>query len=230
MPRPPRIATGGIVYHVLNRANGRITLFETPADYEAFVKVCMEANERVPMRVLSYCVMPNHWHFVLWPLTDGDLSEFVGWLTLTHTQRWHVFHGTVGTGHIYQGRFKSFPVQEDGHFLTVCRYVERNPLRAGLVDRAEKWPWSSLSHQGVAGRDRLGLTVADWPVARPANWTSWVNEALTEAELNAVRLSIKCGAPYGAGDWTTRTAERLGLDVTPRPRGRPRKKVSGTFF
>ena len=194
------------------------------------MKVCMEANERVPMRTLSYCVMPNHWHFVLWPLNDGDLSEFVGWLTLTHTQRWHAAHGTVGMGHIYQGRFKSFPVQEDGHFLTVCRYVERNPLRAGLVERAEAWQWSSLSRQGIEGRGLLGPMLTDWPVARPAHRASWVNEPLTEAELNAVRHSIKCGAPYGAGEWATRTAERLGLDITPRPRGRPRKKVSGTFF
>jgi REP element-mobilizing transposase RayT len=103
MPRAPRIAVGGIVYHVLNRANARIPLFETPSDYEAFMKVCMEANDRVPMRILSYCIMPNHWHFVLWPQGDGDLSEFVGWLTLTHTQRWHAAHGTTGSGHLYQG-------------------------------------------------------------------------------------------------------------------------------
>src|SRR6266850_1096513 len=96
------------------------------------------------MRVLAYCVMPNHWHLVLWPRADGDFSHYVGWLTLTHTQRWHAYQHTVGTGHLYQGRFKSFPVQTDEHVLTVCRYVERNPVRAGLVPQAEHWRWGSL--------------------------------------------------------------------------------------
>ena len=224
MPRAPRIAAGGIVYHVLNRANARIPLFETPSDYEAFMKVCVEANDRVPMRTLSYCIMPNHWHFVLWPQGDGDLSEFVGWLTLTHTQRWHAAHGTTGTGHLYQGRFKSFPVQTDEHFLTVCRYVERNPLRAGLVNQAEAWSWNSLARRDAKGRGLLAPTLAEWPLPRPANWPSWVNEPQTQAEVDAVRFAIARGTPYGAGDWATRTASALGLELTLRPRGRPRKE------
>jgi putative transposase len=96
------------------------------------------------MRLLSYCLMPNHWHLVLWPRADGELSDFGHWLTLTHTQRWHAHYHNVGTGHLYQGRFKSFPVARDEHFLQLCRYVERNPLRAGLVRRAEAWQWGSL--------------------------------------------------------------------------------------
>jgi hypothetical protein len=88
------------------------------------------------MRLLAYCLMPNHFHLLVWPRADGDLSQFLRWLTVTHTQRWHAHHRTAGTGHLYQGRFKSFPVQSDEHFLTVCRYVERNALRANLVGRA----------------------------------------------------------------------------------------------
>lgn len=131
------MAPGGLVYHVLNRANGRLPIFEKNEDYEAFERVLAQAVQRVDIRLLAYCVMPNHWHLVLWPRVDGDLSRFVGWLTLTHTQRWHAHRHTTGSGHLYQGRFKSFPVQTDEHFLAVCRYVERNPLRAGLVSRAE---------------------------------------------------------------------------------------------
>jgi len=231
MPRAPRIAAGGVVYHVLNRANARITLFETPSDYEAFMKVCTQAHERTPVRVLAYCIMPNHWHFVLWPQGDGDLSAFVGWLTLTHTQRWHAAHGTTGSGHLYQGRFKSFPVQTDGHFLTVCRYVERNALRAGLVRDAETWPWSSLARQGVRGRGLLGPPLADWPLPRPENWTARVNQPQTQAELDALRHCISRGTPYGAGEWVTRTAAALGLELTFRPRGRPRlEKGSRNLF
>src|SRR5437660_7839987 len=139
MGRPLRASEGGFVYHVLNRANARLPLFRKDGDYEAFERVLAEAQVQVPMRLLSYCVLPNHWHLVLWPEADGALSRFVGWLTLTHTQRWHAHYHNAGTGHLYQGRFKSFPVQADEHFLTLCRYVERNAVRAGLVQSA--WSW-----------------------------------------------------------------------------------------
>jgi REP element-mobilizing transposase RayT len=129
---------------VLNRANARLPLFQKDGDYAAFEQVLTEARQLYDVPVLAYCLMPNHWHLVLWPRADRDLSRFVGWLTLTHTQRWHAHYHTVGCGHAYQGRFKSFPVQEDDYFLTVCRYVERNALRAGLVPRAEAWRWGSL--------------------------------------------------------------------------------------
>lgn len=85
MGRPPRDARGGIVYHVLNRANARMTIFEKSPDYAAFEEILQEAVERVDMRLLAYCILPNHWHLVLWPKKDGDLSRFTGWLTLTHT-------------------------------------------------------------------------------------------------------------------------------------------------
>ena len=98
MGRPLRMAPGEFVYHVLNRANGRLPLFEDDGDYAAFERVLREACERVSMRMLAYCVMPNHWHLVLWPRQDGDLSRFMGWLTLTHTQRWHAHHHTSGHG------------------------------------------------------------------------------------------------------------------------------------
>ncbi len=144
MGRPKRAADGGLIYHVLNRANARMTIFEKPEDYEAFERILQEAVDRTQMRLLSYCVMPNHWHLVVWPCEDRQLSQFTGWLTLTHTQRWHAHRHSAGSGHVYQGRFKSFPIQDDDHFYIVCRYVERNALRARLVKRAEDWRWCSL--------------------------------------------------------------------------------------
>ena len=143
MGRPLRAASGNDVYHVLNRANARRTLFEDDGDYAAFERVLVQACERLSMRLLAYCVMPNHWHLVAWPRQDGDLSRFMNWLTLTHTQRWHQHRHTVGEGHVYQGRFKSCPVETNEYLLSVCRYVERNPVRAGLVERALDWRWSS---------------------------------------------------------------------------------------
>ncbi|MEZ6040125.1 MAG: transposase [Planctomycetaceae bacterium] len=133
MPRRPRICPSGVCFHVLNRAVARLTLFEKPEDYEAFERVLEEAVTRVPLPIFSYLIMPDHWHFVVRPTTDSELSEFLQWLTHTHTMRWHAHRHTEGTGHLYQGRFKTFPVQDDDHPLTVIRYVERNALRANLV-------------------------------------------------------------------------------------------------
>jgi putative transposase len=151
MPRRLRCASGGFVYHVLNRAVGRAQIFKKEGDYAAFMKVLRQAQEWQPMRLLSFCLMPNHWHLVVWPQKDGELSEFMRWLTVTHTQRWHAHYQTAGTGPLYQGRFKSFPIQEDEHLLAVCRYVERNALRANLANKAEAWRWCSLGKKKGSG-------------------------------------------------------------------------------
>jgi putative transposase len=207
MPRRPRNATGGYVFHVLNRAAGRRTIFETDDDYSAFQRIIEEARHIVPMRLLSYVLMPNHWHLVLWP-QGNDLSEYMRWLSVTHTQRWHHEHGTAGTGPLYQGRFKSFPIEADDHFLTVCRYVERNPLRANLVSRAEDWRWSSLWQWRHECAD---VSLSAWPVPRPTQWLEYVNAAETEAELQALRRSVLRGSPFGKSAWRRETAERLGI-------------------
>ena len=171
--------------------------------------------------------MPNHWHLVVWPRHDGELSRFVGWLTLTHTQRWHAHRRSAGEGHLYQGRFKSFPIQEDEHFYTLARYVDRNAVRANLVRRAEQWRWCSLFRwlRGSAEDSRL---LSAWPLPRQANWTQHVNEPLTERELSAVSRSTERGSPFGSTAWCERAVERLQLETTLRPRGRPKKPVNGS--
>jgi putative transposase len=222
MGRPPRAAQGGQIYHVLNRANARLPIFEDDGDYAAFEKVLTEAVERTAMRLLAYCVMPNHWHLVVWPRHDGDLSRFTGWLTLTHTQRWHAHRDSTGSGHLYQGRFKSFPIEDDGHFLSACRYVERNALRANLVFKAESWRWGSLWRwrYGEAEQKRL---LSTWPVRRSPGWLEQVNQPLNDRELQALRQSVARGNPYGSKSWSDRLIKKLGLECTLRPRGRPKK-------
>ena len=133
---------GGYCYHVLNRGNARAKVFHKDQDFQAFLDMIAEASLRQPMRILAYCLMPNHFHLVLWPRHDGDISRWVHWLLTTHVRRYQKHYHS--SGHVWQGRFKSFPIQEDDHLRVVLRYVERNPLRAGLVERAEDWRWSSL--------------------------------------------------------------------------------------
>jgi REP-associated tyrosine transposase len=202
MPRAPRFAPGGYVYHALNRAVARLPLFEKAGDFDAFERVLLEAHLRHPIRVLGYCLMPNHWHFVLWPARAGAMTAFLRWLTHTHTQRWHAHHHTAGTGHLYQGRFKAFPIEEDEHLLAVLRYVERNALRAGLCARAEDWRWSSLAHR-LAG-DQIGALLSAWPVPFPRDWVKRVNQPETEAELEALRRSVARNQPFGSGSWQGR--------------------------
>jgi putative transposase len=144
MPRRTRTGTGGFIFHAINRAAGGWRLFDTDHDFTAFLGILEEGLRITPIRILSYTLMPNHWHFVLWPAEDDQLSEYLHWISATHAARWHKAHGTTGRGALYQGRFKSFPVQEDDYYYTLCRYVERNALRANLVQRAEDWRWSSL--------------------------------------------------------------------------------------
>jgi putative transposase len=222
MGRPKRAADGGLVYHVLNRANARMTIFESDADYAAFERVLEEAVERAGTRLLAWCLMPNHWHLVLWPREDGELSRFTGWLTLTHTQRWHAHRHSGGSGHLYQGRFKSFPVQDDAHFWTLCRYVERNALRANLVGRAEAWRWGSL-YRWLSGTPREQSLLSPWPLARRPGWVEHVNAPQTEGELAALRRCVQRGRPFGDAEWTEEIVQRLGLESTVRPWGRPQR-------
>lgn len=221
MPRRKRKNLGNIVYHVLNRANGRQRIFRKPGDFEAFERILAQGLERYPMRLLGYCLMANHWHLLLWPRQDGELSAFMQWVTMTHSQRWHAAHGTAGTGHLYQGRFKSFPVQSNEYYLTVLRYIESNPQRAELVKNSDDWLWSSLSiRQGVHKED---LKLSTGPMILPDNWLSLVNIVPNEMNVEKLENCIRRGSPYGSNIWTKKTANRLELTSTLRPKGRPKQ-------
>jgi putative transposase len=198
-------------------------LFAKDSDFEAFQRVMIEAHQRHPLRILSYCLLSNHWHFVVWPKSDGEVTDYFRWLAHTHAMRWRVARRTVGYGHLYQGRFKSFPVQSDEHLLTVARYVERNPVGAGHVERAEQWRWGSLwarSHRESPARAIL----APWPLERPRVWVERVNTPLSAKELKSLRSSIERGRPFGDDAWVRRIASLLNLEHTLRSEGRPPKK------
>jgi putative transposase len=223
MATTPRTLAGGVIYHVLNRANDRQKIFATPGDYHAFLEAFAEAQQLLPgVSCFSFCVMPNHWHLVLRSGRDDELTEFMHWLTTTHAKRWRAFHRSAGHGHVYQGRFKAFPIQEDGHLLTVCRYVERNPLRAKLVDRAEQWRWSSIGYRmrGI-NNQKVRIRLEEWPVRRPHDELQWVNRPFTAGEIEEIRYAVQHGTPFGEPHWMKSTADRLGIQLEARPRGRP---------
>lgn len=215
MARTARASKGGVCYHAINRGNGRMTVFHNSKDYDYFVNLMTSANKRIPMRILAYCLMPNHFHLVLWPFIDGDLGRWMHWLLTSHVRRYHRVRRT--SGRVWQGRFKAFPIQQDVHLLKVMRYVERNPVRANLVQTGRDWPWSSLNVHSPVG------LIDDGPVAKPNSWQSLVDQPISDEELRALRNSCSRNAPYGNGVWSRETACRLGLQASLRPRGRPRK-------
>jgi putative transposase len=224
MSRTARAVEGGMIYHVLNRGNGRMQIFRKPADFGAFIKILSQARQNVAnIDVLGLCLMPNHWHLVLRPHRPVELAKFMRWVCTAHVRRHHA-HYHSSPGHLYQGRYKSFPVQDDHHLLTLLRYVEANALRAGLCKSAGGWPWSSdAMRQSQEG----ALLLSDWPLDRPRNWGKLLEEKITEKELQRLRISVARGQPYGSEQWVERTARRLGLTFTLRPRGRPKSRESG---
>jgi putative transposase len=217
MPRTARASVGDVCYHVINRGNARGDVFHKHEDFAAFVTLLEQACERLPMRVLAYCLMSNHFHMVLRPLAAGDLSRWMQWLLTSHVRRYHRHY--QGSGHVWQGRFKAFPIQQDEHLLTVLRYVERNPVRANLVQRAEQWAWSSAA---MWRKKELPAWLHVGPVRYEGNWLAWVNRPQTGTEEEALRKCIARGSLYGGSTWQRLTARRLGLESSLRPRGRPR--------
>ena len=220
MPRIARSMVGGYCYHVINRGNRQAELFHERADYAAFLSLITETQQRVALPILAACLMPNHVHLVVRPEGDDDLSTWAQRLFTTHVRRHHRKYQSAG--HLWQGRFKAFPIQQDRHLITVMRYVERNALRAGLVARAEHWHWGSLRWRAMQGPWRVEL--AQSPVPLPQNWVAYVNEPQTLAEIESIRTCIQRQRPFGAENWVEREAKALGLLHSVAPLGRPRRK------
>ncbi len=221
MPRINRVDVGGEIYHVLNRANARVQIFDNNKDYQQFEEILEEAVEKFDMRLLAYCVMPNHWHLVLHPKQDGDLQQCMSWITNTHTRRWHVVKDTVGQGHLYQGRYKSFIIAHDQHLLTVLRYVERNAKRANLVKNAEEWQWSSVwrREKGTVNQKKL---LSDWPTILPKDYVALLNQPLTIAEEESLERSEEKSIPYGTDGWIDRIVKKYNIEQVLKGVGRPK--------
>ena len=187
MPRPLRFFPPGSVIHAVNRGNDKRNLFESAAEFEEFLELIAIAKAKRPLRIVAYCVMRNHWHFVVWAAVDGDISAFFHLLTTTHAIRRRKRTGTVGLGHVYQDRFKARPILTEAHYFNTLRYVEQNALRAGLVANASLWRWSSLYERIGANRDLLD----PGPAPLPADWRTLVDEPLPESILSEIREDLQ---------------------------------------
>ena len=221
MPRIPRGLSRGFYYHVINRGNDKKAVFRKAYDYSAFLDLVVTAKERYPVKLIAYCLMPNHFHFVMSPDEGNSLSSWMQWLMTSHVRRYHRHYES--SGHVWQGRFKSFPIQGDNHLLVVMRYVEGNPVRAGLTLSAKDWEWSS--HRERTG-DAPRILTDEIPIVLPERWTAYVDQPWSEKDLEQVRESVNRQAPFGSSQWQSAISVKMGLESTIRPRGRP-KKITG---
>ncbi len=221
MPRRLRIDVGNEIYHCLNRAVGRQTIFKNDKDYQLFENILQEVVDITEMRILAYSIMPNHFHLILHPRNDGDLSEFMKRLTVTHTQRYRVATKTVGQGAVYQGRYKSFITQDDKHLFTVLRYVERNPLTAQLVNNPLEWRFGSV-YRRYKGTLKEKLLLSSWVCKEPENYLELLTQALTPKEIERIELSERKGLPFGDEEHVLTLVEKYSLQSTLREKGRPK--------
>lgn len=214
MPRIPRGQVAGHAYHVLNRGNGGATVFHQDSDYAAFLELLGTAKARHPIKMFGFCLMPNHFHLVVAPTVIDGLSPFMQWWMTSHVRRYHRHYHSHG--HVWQGRFKSFPIQHDHYLFTVLRYVLLNPVRAQLVAHAREWRWSSLHFPALT--DPL-------PISVPTEDPFALDQPLSQSDLTSLRTCVNRQQPFGSADWQARIAALLGLASTLRPRGRPRKPL-----
>jgi putative transposase len=223
LPRTARILVDNCFYHLINRGNGRQRIFHKDGDYRAFIDLLLQARERYGVKLLAWCLMPNHFHLLVQPAEADQLNKWMQWLMTTHVRRYHKHYST--SGHVWQGRYKSFIVQDDEHLLTVVRYVEGNPVRAMLATTAGQWSWSSYQCRNAAPGE---LCLDPLPIPLPEDWAAFVDTPLTDAEIEKVRNSVNRQTPFGHEHWRDDLCVKMGLESTVRPRGwqrgRKRKK------
>jgi putative transposase len=219
MSRPHRLLPAGFVYHIINRANEGARMFASGKDFDSFLDMVRETSRRIAMRICAFCLMPTHWHFVMWPSEDGAVSAYVHYLSTLHAVNYRRLHGRIGRGHVYQGRFRSFPVEGSHYYYNLVKYVESNARRSGLVERAEGWRWSSL-HDRANGSS----LVTPGPLVLPSNWIDIVNASPRRDELESLRACTRSGLPYGSPLWISEAAAAQGFAPALRPSGRPRRE------
>jgi putative transposase len=185
MGRPTRVLPDNVPQHIVNRGNRKTQIFRCDEDYIGFLGGMVEAGEHTVVRVIDFCLMPNHWHLVLWPYRGDEISTYMQILMNSHLRDLLPRHNLAGLGHVYQGRYRNFPIVNEQHFLNVCRYVASNALRANLCERAQDWPWSSLACAGPAPEINL---LSAWPIPKPRDWL---------AQVNASRVVLPLPQPQG---------------------------------
>ena len=219
MARLARVVAPGVPHHVTQRGNRRQETFFGKADYRAYLELMAEWCERCAVEIWAYCLMPNHVHLIATPKTQDGLRRAIGEAHRRYTRR--VNGREDWTGHLWQGRFASFPMDET-HLLAAARYVELNPVRARLAKRAQDYPWSS-ARAHLAGRDDK-LVKAGPLLALAADWAGFLAAGLAEADGERLRRHERTGRPLGDGRFLGALEKRLKRPLGRRKPGPKAKK------
>lgn len=220
MPRTARLAVPNLAHHVTHRGNRRGAVFFDDEDRRVYLRWLAEAAERFELELWAYCLMTNHIHLLVLSPTAAALGRALGLLQGRYAQR--INRQRKWSGHLWANRFFSHPI-EGGSLPVVARYIERNPVRAGMVEQAEDYPWSSArSHCGLAGRGVLSPR-SPLPDCIP-DWCAWLRRVDEPAE-NRLRECSRASLPLGSERFCAQIEQLLGRKILPRPWGRPRREA-----
>ena len=221
MARVGRVVIADVAHHVTQRGRGRQYVLGTDAERCFYLELLRQAVRVHGLSILGYCLMSSHVHVVVVPRRAEDLAQAWHRVHGRYAAYWNVSHASCG--HVWQGRFHSCPL-DAGQLWAALRYTERNPVRAGMVEEATAWPWSSAAaHGGKADPDAC-LDMSLWSKSwRAETWREFLAQGETESELRAIRRSTYTGRPLGPASFTRELEERTQRQLTPKPRGRRRK-------
>ena len=224
MPRVPRNVWPDIPHHVTQRGNRRTQVFFSDADYRTYLAWMHGDARRYGLEVLAYCLMSNHVHLVAVPTNRRSFELALRHLHMRYAQRINRRHGWKG--HLWQGRFFASALDES-YFWCAVRYVERNPVKAGLVGRAEDYPWSSARAHCEGAWDPLLSMNPRWSqvLSRVSDWSSWLAAGDSAADVETLRTHTRRGLPCGSRNFIESLEDRAGRPLALRPRGRPRRRV-----
>jgi putative transposase len=221
MPRQARAVFSGLAHHITQRGNRREDVFFSDEDRLVYLAWLQAYCVALGLEVRAYCLMSNHIHLVAVPATDDALQRVLKPLHMRYAQRINRRQGW--TGHLWQGRFFSSPL-DDAYLWATVRYVERNPVRAGMVRRAEDYRWSSAAAHCGLRTDLLLASATAWARGFLAaqDWSAWLAEGDEDEELSTVRRNVNKGLPCGSDDFVSQLSQRAGRSLAHRPQGRPK--------
>jgi putative transposase len=218
MPRVARCLVDGAIYHILNRGNAKQEIYFDDQDYSHFLESTIQSKRQYNITVYAYCLMPNHYHFIV----QAEVSSHIGqWIQLIMNKYNAYFRKKYKSiGHIWQNRFKNFIIQNEDHLTVVMRYVERNPVEAGLTMSSFAWRWSSHQERHLNSK----LSLCDQKnIPLPKDWTDYVDTPLHAMEQQKLKRSMKRQTPFGDDIWIEKICDELGMVNTLRSVGRPKK-------
>ncbi len=222
MARIARLVVPGHPHHVTQRGVRRMDIFLEDDDYRKYISMISKSCQKTGTEIWAYCLMPNHVHFVMVPADEDGLRATLGEAHRQYTRMINIREDCIG--HLWQERFHSFPMDE--RYLMACvRYVELNPVRAGLVKRPGDWLWSSAkAHLRGKGDD---LVMVEPMLNRIPQWDVFLEAGMQEFEQKYLQLHTRTGRPLGDDKWVTGLEDKTGRALKKNPAGRPKKNRTG---